>query len=415
MISTKTLDDIRYVCKRIFGMLKIPIYFFDKDYNILFEYSYGYTYNPLYQGNLDILKEFLTINNKIFLKLGSTKYYENYFSIKLCTFDNFEGTLLIGPTISSEIDSKSIDSLIRDFDILAKDRKKLIEYYAHLIIMDFNSFAELSLLLYNSIYDYKVDVLDLLEKNQMFIDIEFRENDDFNLLNTKNKKEITTHHSQLYEIQLLNWIREGNLEKLQEFTKSENNIDGSKGVHSKNPLRNEKNIFISFTSLVSHAAIDGGLDWELALNLSDFYIQTVEECNVIVDIYNLYGKMFLDYAERVHKIKFSNYPISIVKCISYIDQNLYKKISLSQIAGYLSVNSSYISYLFKKEVGISITEYIQKERIEEAKKLIQTGEKSFADIYVSLGFIDQSHFTKTFKKFTGINPKDYRLLYSSIN
>jgi YSIRK-targeted surface antigen transcriptional regulator len=415
MISSKTLDDIRYICKRIFGILKVPIYFFDVHCNILFEYSYEYSYNPLYEDNLDILKEFLTINNEKLLKLRSTKYYENYFSIKLTTSDNFEGTILVGPTISCGIDEKSIDLLIKEFNLLAKDRRKLIDYYNHLIIMDFNSFSDIALLLYNLIYDYKLDSYDLLTNDQALINVESKKNNTIDTYLSTNKREFVLHHSQKYERELLTWIKEGNIKKLKDLTESESNIDGNKGVHSKNPLRNEKNIFISFTSLVSHAAIEGGLDWELALSLSDFYIQTVEECNVIVDIYNLYEKMFLDYGERVHKIKTSNYSISVLKCLNYISQNLYTKISLSQIANHTSVNPSYISYLFKKEVGISITEYIQREKVEEAKTLIESGEKSFADIYVSLGFIDQSHFTKTFKKFVGISPKDYRLLYSSIN
>ncbi|MPM05678.1 helix-turn-helix domain-containing protein [Clostridium sp. C8] len=361
------------------------------------------------------MKEFLTINNEKLLKLRSTKYYENYFSIKLTTSDNFEGTILVGPTISCGIDEKSIDLLIKEFNLLAKDRRKLIDYYNHLIIMDFNSFSDIALLLYNLIYDYKLDSYDLLTNDQALINVESKKNNTIDTYLSTNKREFVLHHSQKYERELLTWIKEGNIKKLKDLTESESNIDGNKGVHSKNPLRNEKNIFISFTSLVSHAAIEGGLDWELALSLSDFYIQTVEECNVIVDIYNLYEKMFLDYGERVHKIKTSNYSISVLKCLNYISQNLYTKISLSQIANHTSVNPSYISYLFKKEVGISITEYIQREKVEEAKTLIESGEKSFADIYVSLGFIDQSHFTKTFKKFVGISPKDYRLLYSSIN
>lgn len=412
--SFLSLDDIRYVCKKFFGMLKIPIYFFDITDDILFEYSYEYSYNPLYENNLEILNEFLNINDsKQLLKLRSTKYFENYFSIKVATCDGFKGTILVGPTLSSEIDEKAIDSLIREFNILIKHRKSLINYYNHLVIMDFNSFADVSLLLYHSIYHHRLDSSDSWKDNQMFINVQFKTDTPFDISHTKKRRDVVFHHSQEYERELLDWIKEGNLEKLKEFTKSNTNIDGEKGIHSKNPLRNEKNIFISFASLVSHAAIEGGIDWELALSLSDFYIQTVEECNTIIAIYDLYGKMFLDYAERVHKIKINNYPKPIIRCQNFIFQHLYEKISLSQLADYCSMNPSYLSHLFKKEVGVSINEYIQKEKIEEAKKLIRSGEKTLTDIYIPLGFIDQSHFTKTFKKVTGINPKEYRLLYNS--
>ncbi len=61
------------------------------------------------------------------------------------------------------------------------------------------------------------------------------------------------------------------------------------------------------------------------------------------------------------------------------------------------MNSDYLSILFKKEVGISLSEYIQRERIEEAKKLLTFTTYSLSDICASLNFTDQSYFTKIFK------------------
>ena len=61
------------------------------------------------------------------------------------------------------------------------------------------------------------------------------------------------------------------------------------------------------------------------------------------------------------------------------------------------MNSDYLSILFKKEVGISLIEYIQRERIEEAKKLLTFTTYPLSDICASLNFSDQSYFTKIFK------------------
>lgn len=410
--SFLSLEDIRYICEKIFGILKTPIYFFDVNDQAIFEYSYEYSRNPLYKDRAQILSELLNTNKKSLLNLSSTQYYENYLSINITTTDNFHGIILIGPTLSSEIDEKSISSLIKEFNISVKYKKNLVNYYNHVVILDINTFADIGLLLYHSIYHEKLDVLDLQNNSQIFININSKNKNAFDISESKKRRDSVFHHSPGYERELLECIKQGNIDKLNNFLKS-TTVDGELGIHSKNPLRNQKNLFISFASLVSHAAFEGGLDWELALTLSDFYIRTVEESTTIVDISNLFVKMFLDYTERVHKVKVGNHSTSVIKCQNFIFEHLYEKISLSEIAEHISINPSYLSHLFKKEVGKSISEYIQKERIDEAKKSIEAGEKSLADIYIPLGFIDQSHFTKVFKKITGITPKEYRTLYIS--
>ncbi len=90
-------------------------------------------------------------------------------------------------------------------------------------------------------------------------------------------------------------------------------------------------------------------------------------------------------------------------------KNIYNPISVKQVAKFANVNSDYLSILFKKEVGISLIEYIQRERIEEAKKLLTFTTYPLSDICASLNFSDQSYFTKNFlKKFTNETPGKYR-------
>ncbi|WP_370836186.1 helix-turn-helix domain-containing protein [Clostridium tertium] len=245
---------------------------------------------------------------------------------------------------------------------------------------------------------------------KLLIDVGLKDSKAFYISNSKKRRNSRLHHSQEFERKLLKHITDGNLEEVIKFLKY-TTFDGELGINSKNPLRNLKNIFISYTSIVSRAAIEKGLAWEVSLTLTDFYFEAVEELNTIKDINELFLKMILDYTEHVNKVKMYNYSSAILKCQKYIFQHLYEKISLSILADYSSMNPCYLSHLFKKEVGVSISDYIQKERIEESKKLILSGKKSLVDIYVPLGFIDQSHFSKTFKKFVGITPKEYKTLY----
>ena len=63
------------------------------------------------------------------------------------------------------------------------------------------------------------------------------------------------------------------------------------------------------------------------------------------------------------------YSSTIVSCLDYLSQNIYNEITLNKLSQKLGINPSYLSNLFKKEVGISLSEYVQNERIEEAKTI----------------------------------------------
>jgi YesN/AraC family two-component response regulator len=74
----------------------------------------------------------------------------------------------------------------------------------------------------------------------------------------------------------------------------------------------------------------------------------------------------------------------------------------------LELSPNYVSALFKKEVGMTVSEYIQQSKIDEAKKLISYSKTPISEICSLLNFTDQSYFTKVFKKHTGTTPKQYR-------
>lgn len=154
--------------------------------------------------------------------------------------------------------------------------------------------------------------------------------------------------------------------------------------------------------------MEGGLHHESAYTLSDFYIQNIEELTNSKDVNHLVEDALSDFTERVQNVQKQKYSKPIHLCQSYIFTHLYEEISLSDLANVTGMNPRYISSLFKKEVGISISEYIQRERIEEAKNLMTLTNHSLAEIYSMLNFHDQSHFTKVFKKFTGVTPKQFK-------
>lgn len=94
--------------------------------------------------------------------------------------------------------------------------------------------------------------------------------------------------------------------------------------------------------------------------------------------------------------------------ISYINKNFRDKITLSETAKKLHISKNYLCHLFTQETGYRFCEYINIKRIGYAKELISENKKNFEFISCYCGFSSQSHFSTTFKKYTGITPNEYK-------
>lgn len=119
---------------------------------------------------------------------------------------------------------------------------------------------------------------------------------------------------------------------------------------------------------------------------------------------------FLEYCVPLISMNNQNIQNSpAYKIISYIKQNYEMKISVEDIAQHIHMNASYISTIFKKEMGVSISEYILNYRLSVAKNLlISSPESPISEIAHFTGFYDSAHFSKCFKRSFGITAKQYR-------
>jgi len=98
----------------------------------------------------------------------------------------------------------------------------------------------------------------------------------------------------------------------------------------------------------------------------------------------------------------------IKKAIQYISKNFADPITLDTVADLVHLNPAYFSSVFKQSTGSSFKEYLNMVRIEESKRLLSNTDYSLIDIAIATGFENQSYFTKVFKKYTGLTPKQFR-------
>ena len=98
----------------------------------------------------------------------------------------------------------------------------------------------------------------------------------------------------------------------------------------------------------------------------------------------------------------------ISSAVDFINKNYSQNISLDLISKNCYCNPAYLSYLFNKEMGMTITDYINKSKVEYAKRLLDLTDFSITQISQEVGFNDPSYFSKVFKKTQGASPTDYR-------
>ena len=127
---------------------------------------------------------------------------------------------------------------------------------------------------------------------------------------------------------------------------------------------------------------------------------------------NLQYHMVLEYTQKVAIIRQGSQRGKLAADVfNYIQHHLSEAITAENIAKELYVSRPYLSRKFIEETGESLTDFVLKEKTEEAKRLLRYSEKSLTAIGSYLGFSSQSHFSRVFKKYAGITPGEYREKY----
>ena len=212
------------------------------------------------------------------------------------------------------------------------------------------------------------------------------------------------------EMAFYSLIAEGKLEAVKEKWETAPRSDAKeRGMLSDNRLRNAMYHHVALTTIVTRICISKGMPQDLAYKLSDAYIIKADKQAKIEDIREVQWEMIEEFTNFMNDAK-RNIASSkqIVQCIDYIRENIHKSITVSELADYVGLNETYLSKLFKKEVGCSVSEYIRNEKIEEACWLLKYTNKTSIEIATDLSFSSHSYFISVFKKVKGITPKEYR-------
>lgn len=283
-----------------------------------------------------------------------------------------------------------------------------------LTFCDVKSFASFLLLVYSSVSGRYMYLSDFLDDNLLSDELLNQILKQFAAFYESNANTFKTHNPGSFEDDIRHAIKSGDSEALK---KAHNSIYASmRGTISKNELRNAQNLAIVDITIASRAAIDAGLSSEELYQISDAFILEVENCRYKADAEALARacayrccRMVDAYLRRDRADNVQSSAVVQMAC-DYIEKHIYEKFDLGSICSKFKVSAGYLSKLFKKERSMTLSEYARKRKIEIAKILLQSTDKSILEISRMLAFHSQSHFGRIFLKETSQTPALYRRL-----
>lgn len=309
--------------------------------------------------------------------------------------------LMIGPMLTEPVSETVLTELVRSGEIRIGQRAMLLEYLSGLKQVSEQGFFYLGRLT-------EILFAEKKEAEQAIID-----EDAANLIpsayyeQTRNYRTQQFYHSPyLIEQEISHCISIGDAKSALHILSEINRRPRARLAGSV--LRSLKNSMICSCTFMARAAIAGGVDPDDAFTLSDAFIQRVELCRDMKELQALEKQMVRGYTEAVNNTRTNRYSLQIGNAISYINTHLCDPITVPEIAASVFLNANYLSGLFKKEIGMTIREYIIRRRIEEASYFVRNGKEQFADIAAFYQFCSQSHFVKCFRQVMGVTPGEYR-------
>ncbi len=173
-------------------------------------------------------------------------------------------------------------------------------------------------------------------------------------------------------------------------------------------ISNKKNDLIIWNAIYTKEIIRNGVARSALHPLYNKFYEKIQVLTKLSELQALEVTMATAYFNvLINDIEVTD-NFMINKMLQYIHVNIENHLSLQRLARDLNISVGYASDCFKKNMGIPIMRYTQKVKIDRAKNLLLSTDKSILYIGILLGFYDQSHFSRAFKAIVGVSPTVYR-------
>ena len=393
--------DLKYICTVIGNLSGIPIRLFQDDRQVFY---HALTHLP---------RDPMALHRESLWQIRTNVGYFvtedfHYYGI----VNSGQAKIIVGPTRQIPASDQELHKLAFEADVPQEDVDAFVRGMKEIVRMPLESVMQMLCTVNYILNDEKLELRDIAIYEDGQADLkrlleQQRVSRALSRAMTDFQPEQTAHNTYEVEQAVMDLVRRGDSAALQNWISAAPAVRG--GILAADQLRQIKNTFVVTTTLASRAAIQGGMDTEDAFFLSDAYIQKCELLNSADRIINLQYHMILEFTERVEQLHVGTQSSQLVLAVTrYIQHHLSEPISTEDIAKQLYLSRPHLSQKFKKETGLTLTDFILQQKTREAKRLLRCTDKTSAAIGFYLGFSSQGHFSRVFQKYAGCTPKEYR-------
>lgn len=315
--------------------------------------------------------------------------------------------LFIGPYLSSQVSNSRIPEICEKNNISPQIMHYLKEHYSTIPILSetdrlfvmLSTFCEL---IWSS---PSFSIVDSGKENQLPVSPinSLSHNDNFDEL-LINMKAMETRYQ--FENELIQAVTLGQIHKESVLFASISEQAFEKRL--TDPLRNAKNYCIIMNTLLRKAAENGGVHPVYIDRVSSEIASKIEQLSSLSENTELMRDIFRTYCRLVRKHALKAFSQVVQKTVLIIDSDLSADLSLSTLAENQNISPGYLSTIFKKETGKTVSEYIREKRVKHAAHLLSTTHLQIQTVALHCGIMDVQYFSKIFKKHTGMTPREYR-------
>jgi two-component system, response regulator YesN len=324
----------------------------------------------------------------------------SYLTVPINEDVRYAGMVVVGPFLNERVTDHMIWNVIKDNNLENNWLKPLETYYKSLPLLA-QSYLAIGDLLVNIVMNPHIKAQIIASKNsgeQYRLDVE---PEDYDQSGVEIKKRYEA------EKKLLHYIENGDKENAMKAMLDHHTGDFLYRVPG-NPLRARKNITFSGNTMYRIAAGNGGVEPQYLHAISEKFALKIESAVAMSELNTIDISMIDEYCEAVKNIAIKGYSPVVKKALMYINLHFNESINLQSVADVIGFNRTYLAKKFKTEMNLSVVDYIQRKRIDEAKFLIDLGRLSTTEIGLQVGFSSYNYFCKVFKEITEMTASEYK-------
>ena len=315
--------------------------------------------------------------------------------------------MIIGPYVSEPVGAEQVLEIAEKYGISPHRQKLLQDYYSRLPVVADNSRVFIMLETFGEhIWDGNNFTVVDVNREMLYPDWELAEN--------RSNEEVESLMANMelmqkryeFENDIIRAVSLGQEHKAIQIMQSFSKESFERRI--ADPIRNLKNYCIIMNTLLRKAVEKGGVHPLYINDVSSSFAVKIEQLSSTSALTELMASMFRSYCRLVRKHSMKDYSPTVKKVIVLINSDLSANLTLRSLAESQNISAGYLSSVFKKETGNTLTEYITRERMQLAVRLLTTTNLQIQTVALHCGIMDVQYFSKLFKKYVGVTPKEYR-------